>query len=152
MDAVGVQLETSTVVETRQTIGNNWPPGKAGRALEHEDITEKPKSDNLSTKVSVIKHAPTASKLDKEWQQSVPKRWPEVGEYLQQHTGYNFPFLSLLKSSRAVRAIAATLCENLNPSQSTIGIDIWNGKTKISGIDYAGFAPPHKLTSASDHS
>ena len=124
MDATGVQLETSTVAETRQTMGENWTPGKAGRTLEHNDIAEKPASDSLWTRLSVIKHAPAALKLDKKWQLGVPDSWPEVGDYLQQHTGYNFPVLSQLGSTRAVRAIATTLRENLDPSQSTIGIDI----------------------------
>ncbi len=124
MDATGVQLETSTVAETRQTMGENWTPGKAGRALEHNGTTEKPAADSLWTKLSVIKHAPAALKLDKKWQHGVPDRWPEVGDYLKQKTGFNFPVLSQLKNSRALRAITATLCENLNQSQSTIGIDV----------------------------
>ena len=55
MDATGVQLETGTVAETRQTMGENWTPGKAGRSLEHNEIIEKPASDSLWTRLSVIK-------------------------------------------------------------------------------------------------
>lgn len=124
MDAIGVQLETSTVGETRDTMGADWTPGKAGRALDHENIRPAPSTDNLLTRLSVIKHAPTALKLDKEWLKGVPGTWPHVGEFLQQQCGYNFPMLSLLNNKRAVRAIAAVLRDNLDNSQSVIGIDV----------------------------
>ena len=124
MDATGVQLETSTVAETRQTMGSEWTPGKAGNALEHANTTAVPASDSLRTRLSVIKHAPAALKLDKQWQKGVPAQWPAVGEFLQQHTGHDFPLLSLLKNKRAIRAIAAVLRENLDPAQSVLGIDI----------------------------
>lgn len=124
MDVIGVQLETSTVAETRQTMGENWSPGKAGRALAHHNTTEKPGADSLKTRLSVVKHAPAALKLDKQWQQGVPDQWPQVGEYLAKHTGYNFPVLSQMHNARAIRAIATVLRENLDQSQSSIGVDM----------------------------
>jgi hypothetical protein len=124
MDAIGVQLESSTVAETRKTMGEHWTPGKAGRDLDHESMTAIPSSDNLRTRLSVLKHAPTALMLDKKWMKGVPNKWPEVGEFLRHITGYNFPMLSMLKNRRARRAIAAVLRENLDAAQSVVGIDI----------------------------
>ena len=133
MDAIGVQLETDTVAETRQTMGEDWSAGKAGRALAHENNNDKPASDNLQTKLSIIRHAPQALKLDKQWQRGVPDRWPQVGDFLRDKTGYHFPVLSQLHNARAIRAIATVLQENLNADQSVVGID-----TKIkAGIIFA---------------
>lgn len=124
MDAIGVQLETDTAAETRQTMGEGWSAGKAGRALAHKNNLEKPASDTLRTKLSVIRHAPQALKLDKQWQQGVPDRWPEAGDFLLRETGYRFPVLAQLQHGRAIRAIAAVLRENLNADQSITGIDV----------------------------
>jgi len=123
MDAIGVDLEASTAAETRDTLGPDWTPGKAGWALNNVNHSSAPpKADNLSTKLSVIKYAPTALKLDKAWQKGVPDHWPAVGEFLQEHTGYRFPVLSRLKHKRGIRAVATVLRDNLTESTSVIGI------------------------------
>lgn len=141
MDAIGVQLESSTVAETRKTMGEHWTPGKAGRDLDRDTVTAMPSSDNLRTRMSAIKYAPSALMLDMKWQKGVPSRWPDVGEFLRHVSGYDFPMLSMLKNKRAARAIAAVLRENLDAEQSVVGIDI---KIK-SGVIFSSIVNNHDL-------
>jgi len=82
---------------------------------------DPPGADSLATRVGLIRYAPRAIKLDKAWTQGVPDRWPAVGEYLRQRTGYSFPVLSRLRHRRAIRAIATMIKENLG--ESVIGLD-----------------------------
>lgn len=123
MDAMGVDLETSTVAETQEIMGGDWNPGKAGWNLQTVlASTSAPKSDSLLTKLSVIRHAPAALRLDAQWQLGVPDTWPAVGEYLVSLTGHDFPVLSRMTNARAIRAVASTLRENLNPETTLIGL------------------------------
>jgi len=143
MDAIGVELESSTVAETHKIMGSDWSPGKAGRQLDYKSSnTVSPTADTFATKFSVIRYAPTALKLDGQWQRGVPNRWPAVGKYLQEHTGYNFPILSQMKNARAIRAIATVLRDNLDKEKTTIGIE-----TKLyAGIIFASSINNNALT------
>lgn len=125
MDAIGVDLEASTVAETQTTLGANWSPGKAGRALDNiaEHSTTPPSTDTLATKLSVLRYAPTALRLDKQWQQGVPDSWPAVGTFLKDLTGHDFPVLSRMHNARGIRAVATAIRENLNPRTTVIGLD-----------------------------
>lgn len=124
MDAIGVDLEAETVAETRNIIGSDWTPGSAGWALaDQNQSSPPPASDSLKTRLSVIKYAPAALKLDKAWQIGVPDKWPQVGEFLHQHTGYHFPVLAQLTQKRGIRAIATVLRDNLDESNSVVGIE-----------------------------
>ncbi len=125
MDAIGVDLEASTVAETQSTMGASWSPGKAGRRLElGGHPTSPPSADTLLTKLSVIRHAPTALRLDTQWQQGVPDSWPAVGSFLRDLTGHDFPVLSRMHNARGIRAVASALRENLNPKCTETGLDL----------------------------
>lgn len=125
MDAVGVELEASTVAEVSSTMGAAWSAGKAGRDLDPTaTTTPPPKADSLWTKLSVLRFAPNALRLDRQWQQGVPDSWPQVGDFLRQKTGHDFPVLSRLRNARGVRAIASILRENLNPATTVLGLDV----------------------------
>lgn len=134
MDALSVELEPSTMAETAAIMGHSWSPGKAGIDLKDPTArTRPPKSDSLMTKLSVLKYAPKAIKMDKEWQKGVPDSYPEIGQFLLEKTGYSFPVLSRVLNKRVPRAIAAMLIENLDSNTTVIGL-----KTKIlSGIIFA---------------
>lgn len=134
MDAIGVELESPTFAETTSVMGDSWSPGKAGRNLSPDTgITSPPASDSLWTKLSVIRHAPTALKLDKKWQKGVPDTWPAVGDYLRDIAGHDFPVLSRMKTKRGIRAIASALGENLNTDTTVIGL-----QTKVlAGVIFA---------------
>jgi alkylhydroperoxidase family enzyme len=120
MDALGVPLEEPVACEVNGVIGpSGWKPG------QHMSTTvldgDPPGADSLLTRLSFIRYAPQAIKLDKGWTQGVPDRWPAVGEFLRRTTGHSFPVLSHLRHRRAVRAIATMIKENL--SESVIGLD-----------------------------
>jgi hypothetical protein len=70
----------------------------------------------------VLPLLPAAIRFDNRAQRGTPKRWPEVGRYLAERTGHNFPVLAKLHSSRARRAVASMLRENLDPASSVIGL------------------------------
>lgn len=125
MDAIGVELEASAVAETQSTMGTDWSPGAAGRSLDlGGHPTTPPTADTLLTKLSVIRHAPAALRLDKQWQQGVPDSWPAVGRFLQDLSGHDFPVLSHMHNARGIRAVASALRENLNPQTTQIGLDV----------------------------
>ena len=120
MDALGVPLEAPTVAEVSEVISpSGWMPGK------HLDgavpATDPPRVDSLATRLSLIRYAPRAITLDKTWTRDVPDRWPEVGQYLAQQTGHDFPVLARLRHRRAVRAIATMIRDAL--SETVIGRD-----------------------------
>ncbi len=73
MDASGVELEASTVAEITSAMGPDWRTGKAGRDLDPAaKTTAPPQADSLRTKLSVLRFAPGALRLDRQWQQGVP--------------------------------------------------------------------------------
>ena len=134
MDAVGVELEAPTLAEVTSTMGANWSAGKAGRDADPSARpTAPPASDSLLKKLSVLRFAPFALRLDSKWQQGVPVSWPAVGEYLRQRTGYDFPVLSRLQNRRGIRAIASALRENLDPANTVTGLEV----KALAGIIFA---------------
>jgi len=108
MDALGVPLEVSAVAEVRDVISQSgWTPGQHMR--EAPPSGPAPHRDSFLTKLRVLRYAPAAIALDRRWTSGVPKRWPEVGDFLRRATGHDFPVLSLLEHGRAVRAIATMI-------------------------------------------
>ncbi len=120
MDALGVPLEEDTVSEVTSVIApSGWTPGQHMKGAVSAGDT--PGADSLATRLSLIRYAPQAIKLDKTWTKGVPDRWPAVGEYLRRRTGHSFPVLSRLRNRRAIRAIATMIRDNL--SESVVGLD-----------------------------
>ncbi len=124
MDAVGVELEAKSIAEVSSLlVPTGWMPGKHLRTdAVLSPVSMLPKTDNLSTYLRVIRQVPSAIQIENRWTADVPDRWPDVGEYLETRTGYGFPLLSKLSHRRAIRAIATVLRDNLDPSQSEIGL------------------------------
>lgn len=115
MDALGVPLEETTFAEVHGVIASSgWTPG------QHMEDTppagDPPRADSLVKRLSVIRYAPQALRLDRMWTAGVPDRWPAVGEYLRQRTGHSFPVLSRLRHRRPIRAIATMIKDNLGES------------------------------------
>jgi len=120
MDALGVPLEEPTVSEVNSVIApSGWTPGQHMKGTA--PAGDPPSADSFVTRLSVIRYAPQALKLDKGWTAGVPDRWPAVGEFLRQRTGHSFPVLSRLRHRRAIRAIATMIKDNLG--ESVIGRD-----------------------------
>jgi alkylhydroperoxidase family enzyme len=131
MDALGVPLEGPVASEVSGVIGpSGWTPGQHMKGSVFGG--DPPGADSLLTRLSVVRYAPQAVKLDRAWTKDVPDRWPAVGEYLQRTVGHSFPVLSRLRHRRAIRAIATMIRDNLG--ESVIGRD-----EKLSaGLIYAG--------------
>ncbi len=142
MDVIGVELEQSTVAEVADTMGTDWSPGKAGAGLDPTSQRKPvPPADRLRTKLSVVPLLPAAIRFDRRAQQGTPKRWPEVGRYLAGRTGHEFPALEKLHSSRARRAVASMLRENLDPGSSVLG----TGPKVIAGAIFATVVEDDRL-------
>lgn len=120
MDALGVPLEDPMVAEVNPVIAaSGWAPGQHATTTVLDG--DPPGEDSVLARLSVLRYAPAAIKLDREWTKGVPDRWPAVGEFLRRETGHNFPVLAHLRHSRAIRAISTMIKENL--SDSVIGHD-----------------------------
>lgn len=125
MDAIGVELEQSVVAEVSRTMGSAWSPGKAG-ALLALDAPPRPNPpvDGLRTKLRLLPLLPSAIRFDRRYQHGTPTRWPDIGTFLAETTGHDFPVLARLRSGRARRSIASILRHNLDPRSSTVGLDV----------------------------
>ncbi|HEY8073202.1 MAG TPA: DUF1442 domain-containing protein [Labilithrix sp.] len=122
MDALGVELEGSTVEEVRDVITpSGWSPG------QHTDggagaSRPAPEIDGLRTKLGVVRHAPGAIALDKKWTRGAPDRGPAARAWLRERTGHDFPVLERMTRRRAVRAFATMLRDNLDEEASVVGV------------------------------
>jgi hypothetical protein len=122
MDALGVKLEEPTAREVHGLIApSGWSPGKHLEGAPAPDGAP-PQPDSLMTKLGILRYAPSALSLDKKWTAGVPDRWPDVGDYLRERTGHDFPVLARLTRKRGVRALATMLRDNLDASTSVIGV------------------------------
>ncbi len=120
MDALGVPLEDPVIAEVNRVIApSGWTPGQHFTRTVLDG--DPPGEDSLRARLSVVRQAPAAIKLDKQWTKGVPDRWPAVGQFLHEQTGHNFPVLTHLRHRRAVRAIATMIRDNLG--ESIIGRD-----------------------------
>jgi alkylhydroperoxidase family enzyme len=123
MDALGVELEGSTVEEVGGLISaSGWSPGKHTDGGARSGGAPPPLADGWMTKLGVLRHAPSALLLDKKWTAGVPDRWPAAGDYLRERTGHDFPVLSRLTRRRAIRALATMLRDNLDATTSVVGL------------------------------
>ena len=124
MNAIGVELEQGLVSEVSTTLGDGWSPGDAGADLDlRTEPTAAPPVDDLKTKLRVVPLLPRALRQDMRWQRGVPARWPEVGRYLLDRVGHDFPVLAEVRHKRAIKSIASMLRENLDPSTTVVGLD-----------------------------
>ena len=125
MDAIGVELEQVVVDEVSATMGPDWSPGQAGADLDPgARARSAPAPDRLRTKLRVLPLLPGAIRHDLRSQRGMPHRASEIGVYLAERVGHDFPALADLRSNRARRSIATMLRENLDPTSSVIGIDV----------------------------
>ncbi len=121
MDAIGVELEPSTVAEVNGLIARSgWRPGKHGTFDGVDGVAPRP--DGVASKLGVVPYIPAALSLDRKWTAGVPNRWPAVGEFLRAKTGHDFPLLSRLRHRRPIRAIAAMIAANFDGESSVVGL------------------------------
>ncbi len=130
MDALGVPLEEPVVSEVDPVIASSgWTPGQHFSGPIKQG--SPPGQDSLLKRAKVAQFAPQALKLDKAWTAGVPDRWPEVGDYLREKTGHDFPVLSRIRHRRAVRAVATMIKDNFG--DSVVGL----GEKLSAGLVYA---------------
>jgi hypothetical protein len=124
MDALGVELEATTVDEVRPLIERSgWSAGRH-RVVPTEGVAAPSRADDLALKLGLIRLLPSALALDRRWTAGVPSRWPAVGDFLRARTGYDFPVLRHLTHARAIRAIATMLRDNCAPGESHLGLEV----------------------------
>lgn len=138
MDAVGVELEAEAIADVGALLTpTGWNPGKHGDAMvKMPTAFAEPPIDSLRTYLRVMRQAGGALIMERRWTRGVPDRWPEAGAFLEAHTGHNFPLLSKLCHKRAIRTIATTLRDNLDPAASEIGL----ATKSLIGLVYATVA------------
>lgn len=142
MDSIGVELEQAVVSEVSSTMGAGWSPGKAGTLLDPAAAEQPaPAVDGLRTRMRLVRLMPAAIRFDRRWQRETPSRWPEVGAFLAERTGHDFPVLERLHSRRARRAIASMLALNLDPACSVVGLEL---KVRVGAI-FAEIAGDERL-------
>jgi alkylhydroperoxidase family enzyme len=129
MDAVGVDLEEAAVEEVSAVLlPTGWTTGKHRVATEASaDPALQPRPggrDTLATKLAFLRYVPAAIRLEGTWTRGVPSRGPDVGTYLEERTGHDFPLLAKVGSKRAVKAITTVLRDNLNAADSRLGLPI----------------------------
>jgi hypothetical protein len=124
MDAMGIDLEASTVDEVSPLIGSTgFSPGRH-RIVPTDDPAAPAHGDSLAFKLAVIPLLPSALALDRRWTAGVPARWPDVGAFLRASTGHDFPVLKHLVHPRAIRAIATMVRDNCAREGSLLGLDV----------------------------
>lgn len=135
MDALGIPLEEETIAEVSPVISRSgWEIGQHVPEGALRPETPPPAADSLSKRLAVIRHAPTAIGLDREWTRGVPDRWPDVGDHLREKTGYPFPVLSKLRHRSAIRAIATMIRLNFGGGDQGV---IGKAEKLAAGLIYA---------------
>lgn len=129
MDAIGVELETSTFAETSDVMGVEFSLGKAGHDIGKQQGSPKnppPTKDGFLTKFHHLRYLPGALMLESKMtrDRGIPSSYPATGDYLERLTGCRFPVLQHVLNGRVQFALSAMLRENFDPETSVIGLDI----------------------------
>lgn len=77
----------------------------------------------------------------------VPGRWPQVGDYLRDQVGHDFPVLARLRHKRAIKSIASMLRDKLDPDTTVIGLD----QKVLAGIVFAEVVDDPALATTFEH-
>lgn len=119
MSTVGLEVEQAVLEDVK--------------TLELDDAHPAPPVDGLRLRLRILSLLPAAIRYDRLAQRGMPKTSSAVAGRLLKTTGHDFPVLAGLGSSRARRAIATMLKDNLDPETSIIGV-----RTKVlAGAVYA---------------
>ena len=145
MDAMGIPLEESMLATAQEVIGpSGWTPGKHEAANSAAPAGALPRPDRLGDLLSLVPLMPAVIYRDKRWTSGIPHSGPAAGAYLRDRTGYDFPILSRLTHSRAIRALAAILADNTDAHRSTLGLPIKH----LAGLVYATTVADEELANS----
>ena len=155
MDSVGVELEEACLTDVQSVLRpGGWLPGKhlpeerplaTWQSIDYGPHRHQPAwaqvdtsdgipIDGIGTYMRLLRQTPGAARLDRSWTRGVSGRIGQALLLLEEQVGYAFPILGSVGSPRVVRSLTTALRDNLDPSQSRIGIE-----TKLlAGLVYTG--------------
>jgi hypothetical protein len=136
MDAMGIDLEAQALDEAapllhRGTRGRGWTAGR--HRISPASDAAPPAGDSVAFHLRLTRLFPAAIALDRRWTRGVPSRWPDVGRFLSERAGHDFPVLRHLSHGRAVRAIATMLRDQWVAADSVVGL----GEKARAGVVFA---------------
>ena len=145
MDAMGVELEPESISDVGELIEpTGW---SAGQHLWNnpdpvvDTDSGPPPVDSMSTMVPVMRHAPSAIRLERSWTQGIPRSATKARALIANEYGFDEPLLTTLTHGKALKALTAMLRHNLDPAQSVLGI----GRKALAGLVFATTAENRHL-------
>jgi alkylhydroperoxidase family enzyme len=93
-------------------------PGVNGDGASHRDVPK----DGVGTYFKVLRASPAALRKDIRWTKGMSARPGLALLTLEEELGYAYTTLASLNHSRAIRAIATVIRDNMNPSVTTLGL------------------------------
>ena len=169
MDAMGVELESRTIADVQALLRpTGWKPGKHIRSphveqptsrsepsldrLEHPlpppepawaalDTSHAIPLDGFGTYLRLLRQTPGAVKSERSWTKGVSGRIGPALLMLEDQVGYGFPILAMLRSQKAIKALATAIRDNLDPDTTRVGIEA----KLLAGLVYAGHVEAHVL-------
>lgn len=141
MDALGVDLEPEAVGDvsalispTGWSIGqHNWGEQSLTRATESSSTTALPGKDSAKTIGTVLRNAPGAIRLDRQWMDHMPANGLVARTRLATEYDYDEELLSYMVHTKPRRALGAMIRHNLDPAQSKLG----TGLKSLGALVYA---------------
>jgi len=123
MNGMGVELEQDAINDVGALLSENgWNPRQHVSGKMDTTKSTLPRTDSLLTYLKVVKQAPGAIRLEKEWTRGVPDSYPAASDYLKKHTGYAFPILKHISRKRVIRALTTVLRDNLDKEKTVVGL------------------------------
>lgn len=132
MDAMGIDLEPEAIGDVSALISpTGWSTGQHNWAAPEGDHSSEgnlpgslPESDSFKTLARVLRNAPGAARLDRQWMDHMPVNGLVARTRIAADYGYDEELLSYMRHTKPRRALGAILRHNLDPEQSTLGIGL----------------------------
>ena len=121
MDALGVPLEDASVADSHAILTQSGM-GLGKHFTDRLPATVRPPIDNWRLYAKIAALAPGALRFDAKWLAGIPKADDMAAAYLQERTGIHFALIDRVPLVRPRRALTAMLRENLDPTQTELGL------------------------------
>ncbi|MFK8025857.1 MAG: carboxymuconolactone decarboxylase family protein [Ilumatobacter sp.] len=135
MDAIAVPLELEAINDVAELIEpTGWDVGQSGwRNGARERLNATVPVDSAATIGRVLRRGPKAVKIERGWTKHLPKTAPDLRKYLLTAYGVDVALLTRFRHTTPMRALAAMLDQNLDPSLSEVGV----GRKALAGLVFA---------------